>query len=423
MALLSAITTQPADWHLSDLVYAALACQFPVAAWRSPAAGAAQAVVDLSGSAGWTSIDFRRQTPGFVFSPFYSAQDCGALHIKADLHLSSAGLQSLSPTARANGHWQRLQEAYAEVKSARNGHGARWYMPAVAARQDTALGQAEYCQLVRQAIEFIATSGIEKVVVSRLVEAPLPAGFDPVRLFERLDQRYPEAFVSLVAIPGVGTWLGASPELLLAVDRQALSTMALAGTQARLPGQALADVRWGHKERAEQALVGDYVRDFFRRQGVVGVQEDGPRTVAAGNLVHLQTAFRVELPQPERLALANQVLHDLHPTSAVCGMPKDKALAFILAHEGYDRSFYSGFLGPVHIDGQSSLYVNLRCMQLRQDRAILYVGGGVTAESDPDVEWRETVLKAQTLLSVLQASPEVGHGALVPALTGLECHP
>jgi isochorismate synthase len=119
-------------------------------------------------------------------------------------------------------------------------------------------------------------------------------------------------------------------------------------------------------------------------------------------VVHLRTDFRVELPRNDLMALANRVLHELHPTSAVCGMPKDKALAFILQHEGYDRSFYSGYLGPVHIDGQSQFYVNLRCMQLGQDAAYLYVGGGVTADSSPDAEWRETELKAGTLLAVLQ---------------------
>jgi isochorismate synthase len=184
------------------------------------------------------------------------------------------------------------------------------------------------------------------------------------------------------------------------VDSQALHTMALAGTQARPPFPA--DVRWSAKEIEEQALVSDYIRDFFSRARVGVVHESGPHTVAAGNIVHLQTDFCVELPHYELMALANRVLHELHPTSAVCGMPKDKALAFILQHEGYDRSFYSGYLGPVHIDDQSHLYVNLRCMQLGQDAAYLYAGGGVTADSSPDAEWRETELKAGTLLAVLQ---------------------
>jgi isochorismate synthase len=363
--------------------------------------------VDLSGEVEWTEIDFHRQWPGFVLSPFHSgnSRGRGVLHIKADLHHAGAGLH-LRPDAvgvdgLGNRHWQRLQEAHARVQSRRTSGKPTWYLPSAGLRQDRPLGKDEYCQLVRHALEFIASSGIEKVVVSRRVDVPLPPSFDPVDLFERLSQRYPDAFVSLAAVPGVGTWLGASPELLLAVDRRGLSTMALAGTQAQPPGQLLSTVQWGPKEQAEQALVSAYVRDFFQRQGIAGVEEIGPHTVAAGNLVHLQTAFRVELPQPDRLALANQVLHELHPTSAVCGMPKDKALAFILAHEGYDRSFYSGFLGPVHVDGQSSLYVNLRCMQLGQNSASLYVGGGVTAGSDPCAEWGETALKAQTLLSVL----------------------
>ena len=177
--------------------------------------------------------------------------------------------------------------------------------------------------------------------------------------------------------------------------------MALAGTQARPAERPLTEVAWSQKEVEEQALVSDYVRDFFQRAGVANVEETGPHTVAAGNIVHLQTAFRVALPHDQRMTLANRVLHELHPTSAVCGMPKDKALAFILRNERYDRSFYSGFLGPVYLDGQSHLYVNLRCMQIGERVAALYVGGGVTADSDPDAEWRETELKAETLLAVL----------------------
>jgi isochorismate synthase len=83
-------------------------------------------------------------------------------------------------------------------------------------------------------------------------------------------------------------------------------------------------------------------------------------------------------------------------------MPKKEALSFILAHENYNRAFYSGFLGPVHLHGQSNLFVNLRCMQLGRERAVLYVGAGITPDSVPQAEWEETVLKSNTLLAVLQ---------------------
>ncbi len=381
---------------------AALAEKLAVALWRHPGSAASHAIVDLSGAAQPSAVDFLAGEPAFVFSPFSSADGNQPLRIRADVQLCPEGLRA--QPALWNGQRQRFQAFEALFRanlSAKQRVAPAWRYAGQPAAPHSA-GHAEYCRLVNSAIDFIVRSGIKKVVVSRTATAPLPAGFDPVATYLALCRRYPAAFVSLVAIPGVGVWIGASPELLLSIDRQALRTMALAGTQARPTDGPWQAVQWSAKEIEEQALVSDYIREFFGRAGAGAVHETGPRTVAAGNVVHLQTDFRVELPQPQLMTLANRVLHELHPTSAVCGMPKDKALAFILQHEGYDRSFYSGYLGPVHMDGQSHLYVNLRCMQLGQDAAYLYAGGGVTADSSPDAEWRETELKIETLLAVLQ---------------------
>lgn len=390
------------DVSPASFFHAAIDTRLAVALWRQPGQTAIQGVVDLSGSARPSAVDLQIGQPGFAISPFVGDADNPPLCIRADVRLTAQGL--CVHRGLWNGERQRYETFLAALRS-RPASAAPdirgWYLPD---RQNSARSSnyAAYCRLVDSAIDFIVDSGIKKVVVSRSTQTPLPTGFEPVAAFQALCLRYPGAFVSLVAIPGVGTWIGASPELLLSVDGQALHTMALAGTQARPAGAALATVSWSAKEIEEQALVSDYIRDFFRRAGVASVHETGPRTATAGNVVHLRTDFRVELPRDALMALANRVLHELHPTSAVCGMPKDKALAFILQHEGYDRSFYSGYLGPVHIDGQSHLYVNLRCMQLAEDAAYLYVGGGVTADSSPDAEWRETELKAGTLLAVLQ---------------------
>jgi isochorismate synthase len=391
--------------RLAAFFDAALAARLAVVLWRQPGATTGQGVVDLGGSARPDAIDFLTAEPAFVFSPFSSEDGKQPLRIRADVRLSPDGLQTRQDLW--NGQRQRYEAFLAGYQAALGGSqtNARstWYVPPQS-KSPHSSDYAEYCRLVDSAIDFIVDSGIKKVVVSRTATAGLPGGFDPLATFLALCQRYPAAFVSLVAIPGIGTWIGASPELLLSTGSHALHTMALAGTQARLADRPLTAVRWSPKEIEEQALVSDYIRDFFSRAGAGVVHETGPRTVAAGNVVHLQTDFRVELPQRELMTLANRVLHELHPTSAVCGMPKDKALAFIVQHEGYDRSFYSGYLGPVHIDGQSHLYVNLRCMQLGQNAAYLYVGGGVTADSNPDAEWCETELKAGTLLAVLQGT-------------------
>lgn len=396
-----------AQAQAASFYLAAIANALPVALWRLPGEETPHAIVDLSGMAQPAAIDFDGGQAGFVFFPFVEDATHSALRIRSDVYLSPNGLQTLRTLW--NGQRSRFERFMADFGAFRRGAtpaGPAWYATVC---QPTGRGcsQTDYRSLVRRAIEFITNSGLSKVVVSRMAETALPDGFDPTDAFRRLCERYPEAFVSLIAVPGLGTWIGASPELLLADDGNSLHTMALAGTQPRPTNLPLSTVSWGAKEIEEQALVSDYVRDFFQQAGVSHVDETGPTTVAAGNIVHLQTAFRVTLPREPRMALANRVLNELHPTSAVCGMPKDKALAFILEHEGYDRSFYSGFLGPVHIEGQSHLFVNLRCMQLLEHTAALYVGGGVTRDSDPDAEWRETELKAETLLAVLRTGNPV----------------
>lgn len=389
--------------QLSAFYQAAIASALPVALWRLPSEDASHAIVDLSGSAQPAPIDFGAGQAGFVMSPFVDDHSHATLRIRADVHLTRGVLQSLRELW--NGQRNRFERFMADFSSFQREESLAspaWYVSA-GEPVEPCSSQADYRSLVQRAIEFISNSGLAKVVVSRQARAPLLADFDPVAVFHRLCDRYPEAFVSLVAVPEVGTWIGATPELLLADDGDTLRTMALAGTQALPADLRLSAVAWSPKEIEEQALVSDYIRDFFRQAEVTTIEETGPQTVAAGNVAHLRTDFRVHLPNESRMALANRVLHELHPTSAVCGMPKDKALAFILQNEGYDRSFYSGFLGPVHVRCQSHLFVNLRCMQLLEHSAALYVGGGVTRESDPDAEWRETELKAETLLAVLRS--------------------
>ncbi|MCX6050013.1 MAG: chorismate-binding protein [Chloroflexi bacterium] len=404
--------------RIAAFYQAALANRLPVALWRQPRGRSYQAIVDLTSEPQPAAIDFHDNRPMFVFSPFVKEQNSATLCLQADLHLNATGLHSYRAanyTVRQVEHHRRFLQTYQDLLRRELKAQPSWYTLPFAVQRNMMATEAEFSALVKSAIDFIRAIQIRKVVVSRMMETPLPANFDPLVTFEQLCNRYPHAFVSLVAIPDVGTWMGASPELLLALDHEQLSTMALAGTQAHPTNQPLNLVQWGHKEVEEQALVSDYIRSFFYKAGITDLQEVGPETTAAGNVVHLRTTFQVKRPQEEILTLANQVLHQLHPTSAVCGMPKDKALSFILAHEQYDRSFYSGFLGPVHIGGQSSLYVNLRCMQLQKQTANLYIGAGITGESQPAAEWRETALKSETLLNVLHTTntQTAKHAALV----------
>ena len=93
---------------------------------------------------------------------------------------------------------------------------------------------------------------------------------------------------------------------------------------------------------------------------------------------------------------------------AVCGQPRGAARDYILGHENFDREYYCGFLGEVGRTGPGSfrLFVNLRCLQLRENSAYIYTGGGITADSDPAAEWDEIQHKSLTVLRALQNSPD-----------------
>jgi isochorismate synthase len=117
--------------------------------------------------------------------------------------------------------------------------------------------------------------------------------------------------------------------------------------------------------------------------------------------MHLKTTFKVDMKATNFAELGKVMLELLHPTSAVCGMPKKPSQDFVLANEGYQRAFYSGFIGPINLDQETHLFVNLRCMQIDTHLLTLYAGAGITEDSQPEKEWKETEMKCQTLLNVL----------------------
>lgn len=260
-----------------------------------------------------------------------------------------------------------------------------------------------FVTLVQQGIAEIEKGSFEKVVPSRCKQVELPPEADLIGYFERLSARYPNALISLTSTPLTGTWLGATPELLVKVDsNQVFHTVALAGTQRYIPGTNLKTISWTQKDIEEQALVSRYIINCFKKIRLREFDEHGPKTVLAGNVLHLKTEFKADMTATNFPQLGTVMLKLLHPTSAVCGMPLDNALHFLTTKEGYNRELYSGYLGPVNIRQETQLYVNLRCLQAFPTSALLYAGAGVTIDSVPQKEWEETELKMKTLLQVIQ---------------------
>ncbi|MCL1932570.1 MAG: isochorismate synthase [Candidatus Azobacteroides sp.] len=242
----------------------------------------------------------------------------------------------------------------------------------------------------------LTNKSFEKLVLSRRLTIPRKDEFSPENVFYRACKRYIRSYVYLFHTPQTGTWLGSTPEVLLSGKENQWQTVALAGTQPLRNGQLPS--AWNEKNRREQQLVSDYIRNCLLSFDVCP-EEKGPYTIQAGELAHLKTDFRFSLPGNQTLG---ELLNVLHPTPAVCGLPKEKAFRFITDNEGYDRRYYSGFIGRLHPKEQTDLYVNLRCMQIKADRLALYAGGGLVASSDLAEEWMETEDKLLTMLRIIE---------------------
>lgn len=264
--------------------------------------------------------------------------------------------------------------------------------------------EEDFCTMVSDAVSEIEAGNLQKVVLSRCKSLSLNSPIGLVTLFLQLAAKYPNAFISCVGIPDHGLWMGASPETLLQVrDKRFFHTVSLAGTQPVADTAAIQDIAWKHKEIEEQALVSRYIINCFKKIRLREYEENGPRTVRAGAMMHLKTDFNVDMHAVNFPELGSVMLELLHPTSAIAGMPRTESLAYIQANENYKRDFYAGYLGPVNLENQTHLFVNLRCMQLLESKALLYAGAGITADSDPEKEWQETEIKCNTMMSVIQA--------------------
>jgi isochorismate synthase len=224
--------------------------------------------------------------------------------------------------------------------------------------------------------------------------------FDLNSLFVKLANAYPTAFAYCWFHPEIGLWMGATPETLLKVNGNIFQTVALAGTQLY---EGSEEVLWQNKEKEEQQYVTDYIVDSLSNS-VSEVQISTPKTIKAGNLLHLKTAIQGIIDKKTNL---NDLVLLLHPTPAVGGLPKINAINFINKSEGYNREYYAGFLGEINYNNnsESDLYVNLRCMKIQKNSELntahLYIGCGITKSSIPEKEWFETVNKAMTLKNVI----------------------
>jgi len=256
-----------------------------------------------------------------------------------------------------------------------------------------------WCALVEAATKAMADGSLRKVVLAREIVVTADVPFDAPTILERLRTTYPGCH--LYRVDG---FVGASPALLVSRAGDIVRSHPMAGTAAR-SGDPSTDARLAAallastKDREEHQITIDMVHDTLLNWCSYVDYEAEPSIVPVANVQHLATLVEGRLSQPAPSVL--ELVDALHPTPAVCGSPRETALAFIRANEGFDRGRYAGAVGWVDGRGNGSWAVSLRCADLDGTTARIYAGNGIVGDSDPVTELAETRSKLQAMLSAL----------------------
>ncbi|HYO57358.1 isochorismate synthase [Archangium sp.] len=247
---------------------------------------------------------------------------------------------------------------------------------------------------VERALETINAGGLQKVVLARAVEVEGERAFERVDVLARLREQNPRCATFLFRAPDGTAFLGATPETLCRVDGRRLDTEALAGSAP--PAQA-GELGESDKDRREHEAVVRYILRALKPLAEHIDADAEPALLTLKNVAHLRTGIRAELREGVGVA---ELVAALHPTPAVGGIPRERALEFLVENEALDRGWYAGPVGWVG-PGRAHQMVALRSARIKGSQARLFVGAGIVAGSSAEAEWRETEMKSLAMLRAL----------------------
>jgi isochorismate synthase len=262
-----------------------------------------------------------------------------------------------------------------------------------------------YRRWVETAVRRIRAGELEKVVLARTVEVEAGRRLDPRSLVARLRAVDPESYAFAAPTGPASTLVGASPELLVRRRGLTVESRPMAGSAPRSgdPEQDRAlglELLRSAKDRDEHRVVVDAIAEVLGTMCEELTWDPEPILHGTANVWHLATAFAGVLREPPPTVL--EIVAELHPTPAVAGTPRDVALDLIGELEPFDRGAYAGAVGWIDAAGDGEWAIALRCAELVGDRATLYAGAGIVADSDPGAEVEETDRKFRAFLDALR---------------------
>lgn len=394
------------ELHLQVLLEKLIKSSLSFALYRLPWTDEPILVLQQEGEAEQIdSLSGLNNKKGFVFAPFRPSATHPVLLIKGDfictgwnqmMETLSTFFQLHQELGKDESLTDAVENANSEADTGRPISDTSKRIEQSSRTVSEEIRKQQYTEAFNSFITPLKEKEFEKLVLSRCASYPLAETFSSIYAFVSACNNYPRMMISLTHTPSSGIWIGSTPEIILSGQHTDWHTVALAGTMP-MDGENM-PTEWSAKNQKEQLIVSEYIQQVLKNFKTKA-ELRGPYTARAGHLVHLKTDFLFSLKHTDHLG---DLLDALHPTPAVCGLPKEKAYQFILAHEGYNRSYYSGIIGWLDPEDITNLYVNLRCMHITEKETTLYAGGGILPSSNVDAEWEETQIKMNTMRKCLE---------------------
>jgi menaquinone-specific isochorismate synthase len=261
----------------------------------------------------------------------------------------------------------------------------------------------DWIRKVEQARDMIQANRFDKIVLARPLTVESKSAPVFTQITYRLRQRYPECFNFLVQKDSETAFLGATPERLASFRDNTIKTEGLAGSTSRgrsaLEDATLAqNLMKSTKDRNEHEFVIRAINDNLKKFSKRINHPKKPEIKKLKNVQHLFTPISASIKNGVQI---HELISEMHPTPAVGGFPRDEAVSHLHDIEQFDRGWYAAPIGWFNLNGWGEFAVAIRSALLHKKRAVLYAGCGIVADSDPEKEWKETLLKFSPMLESL----------------------
>ena len=259
-----------------------------------------------------------------------------------------------------------------------------------------------YLQSINQVTSLIKANEAQKVVIARSLALQFEEAITSPQILSHVVHEQPESYLFGLEHENM-LFYGASPERLVKVDDGRAYSSCVAGSIKRgktveddnLLGQSLLN---DTKNRGEHHYVVEMITETFEKNCSEVKVPNGPKLLKIRDIQHLYTPVEGQLNEEATIL---QLVKHLHPTPALGGVPREQAMEMIRTYEPMNRGMYAAPIGWLDADGNGEFAVAIRSAALVEDKAYLYAGGGIVADSEAQSEYEETLVKFRPMLRAL----------------------